>query len=241
MNTPGLLRSPGSVRVVDADLVERCRAGDRSAWRALYERHAPMVYRFVSGFGVPPTERDDVCQEIFLAVYRSLSRFRGDAQLSTWIYRIAGRTAAKIGQRRKLRAVLAALLLREPAPAPSADPSEEASRGLLLDKLLKRLHPRKRLVVVLFEIEGLPIEEIARIADCPTNTVWSRLHHGRLELTKMANKMANKLATKAATRPAAKAAARPATRLTTGAAHQWDGAAADTDADSATGTGEDRT
>jgi len=52
--------------------------------------------------------------------------------------------------------------------------------------MLKRLHPKKRMVLVLFEIEGLPIEEIARVVGCPENTVWSRLHHARAELSKMA-------------------------------------------------------
>jgi RNA polymerase sigma-70 factor (ECF subfamily) len=164
----------------------------------LYDRHAPTVYRFLTGFGIPVAEREDACQEVFLAIYRSLPRFRGEAQLSTWIYRIAGRTAAKLDQRRKLRGVLSALLLREPVQPLAADPSEQAARSVLLERLLQRLHPKKRMVVVLFEIEGLPIDEIARVANCPPNTVWSRLHHGRLELAKMATKLAAKTVAKSA-------------------------------------------
>src|SRR6185369_11188398 len=96
-----------------------------------------------------------------------------------------------------LRGVLAALLMREPAPHPG-DPSEQASRGVILERMLQRLHPKKRMVVVLFEIEGVPIDEIARIASCPPNTVWSRLHHGRMELAKMAARMSGKLKTRTA-------------------------------------------
>src|SRR5262245_58483704 len=110
-----------------------------------------MVYHFLSDFGIPAPEREDTCQEVFLAIYRSLPSFRKEAQLSTWIYRIAGRTAAKLEQRRRLRGVLAALLLREPAPQPN-DPSEQASRGVVLERMLQRLHPKKRMVVVLFEM-----------------------------------------------------------------------------------------
>ena len=58
--------------------------------------------------------------------------------------------------------------------------------------MLDRLHPKKRLVLVLFELEGVPVEEISRIVGCPTNTVWSRLHHARLDLTKLAAKMSKK-------------------------------------------------
>jgi RNA polymerase sigma-70 factor (ECF subfamily) len=175
----------------DGDLVARCREGDRTAWRLLYERHSPTVHRFICALGVPEHEREDACQEVFMAIYRSLGRFRGDARLSTWIYRIAARGANRLVQRRRLNALLSTLLLREPPPAPGPDPSEKTARVHLLDDLLKRLHPKKRMVLVLFEIEGLPIEEIAKIVGCPENTVWSRLHHARSELTKMASRRAS--------------------------------------------------
>lgn len=122
-----------------------------------------------------------------MAVYRSLPSFRGESQLSTWIYRITARTTGKLIQKRRLRTALANLMLSEPTP-PSTDPSEETARSLMLDRMLDRLHPKKRLVLVLFELEGVPVEEIARVAECPINTVWSRLHHARLDLTRMAER-----------------------------------------------------
>jgi len=185
VNTPGLSRLATPSRVSDQELVARCCAGDRSAWRALYERYAALVFRFLAALGVRDPEREDACQDVFLAVYRSLPSFRGEAQLSTWIYRITARTTGKMIQKRKLRSALATTLTQEPAPSPS-DPTEQTARALLLDRMLDKLNPKKRLVLVLFELEGVPVEEIARIADCPTNTVWSRLHHARLDLTKMA-------------------------------------------------------
>lgn len=186
MNTPGLSRLPASTaRVSDGELVARCCSGDRSAWRALYERYAALVFRFLGALGVRDPDREDACQDVFLAVYRSLPSFRGEAQLSTWIYRITARTTGKLIQKRKLRTLLADTLTSQPAPTTS-DPTEHAARSLLLDRMLDRLNPKKRLVLVLFELEGVPVEEIARIAGCPTNTVWSRLHHARLDLTKIA-------------------------------------------------------
>jgi RNA polymerase sigma-70 factor (ECF subfamily) len=183
-------RVPAPVRPTDGELVARCRNGDRGAWRSLYERHMPTVHRFICALGVPEHEREDACQEVFMAIYRSLGRFRGDARLSTWIYRIAARGANRMVQRRRLHALLSSLLLREPPPPAPPDPSEQTARVHLLDNLLQRLHPKKRLVLILFEIEGLPIDEIARIAGCPENTVWSRLHHARTELTKLAKRRA---------------------------------------------------
>ena len=188
MNTPGLSRLPAhNNRISDGELVARCCAGDRGAWRSLYERHSALVFRFLSALGVRDPEREDACQDVFLAVYRSLPSFRGEAQLSTWIYRITARTTGKMIQKRKLRSALTSTLTSEPPPAPP-DPTERAARSLLLDRMLDKLNPKKRLVLVLFELEGVPVEEIARIADCPTNTVWSRLHHARLDLSKMAAK-----------------------------------------------------
>ena len=58
----------------------------------------------------------------------------------------------------------------------------------MLDELVAKLSPKKKLVLVLFEIEGLPIEEVAKIAECPENTAWSRLHYARAELMAMARK-----------------------------------------------------
>jgi RNA polymerase sigma-70 factor (ECF subfamily) len=154
----------------------------------LHDRHAPTVYRFLSALGVPAEEREDACQDVFVAVYRSLDRFRGAARLSTWIYRIAARGAGRAMRRRRMQGLLGTLLMREPPPPPDPDPSERSARLATLDSMLQRLSPKKRLVLVLFEIEELPVDEIARIAGCPENTVWSRLHHARSELTAMARK-----------------------------------------------------
>jgi RNA polymerase sigma-70 factor (ECF subfamily) len=170
------------------EIITRCRAGDTAAWRLLFERYSPVVHRFLAAFGVPTEEREDACQEVFVAVFRSLRRFRGEARLSTWIYRIAARHATRAGRRRRVRSMLATLLVREPPPPAIADPSERSDRLRLLDELVAKLSPKKRLVLVLFEIEGIPIAEVARIAGCPENTAWSRLHYARAELTAMARR-----------------------------------------------------
>jgi RNA polymerase sigma-70 factor (ECF subfamily) len=194
LNTPGILRSVPSGKSAgagpsgDHDILVGCRQGDRAAWRAMHDRYSAIVYRFLAAFGVPPEEREDACQEVFVAVYRSLAHFRGDARLSTWIYRIAARHSARAGRRRRVRSLLSNLLLREPPPPPSPDPSEKSERLRVLDELVGKLSPKKKLVLVLFEIEGLPIEEVAKIAECPENTAWSRLHYARAELMAMARK-----------------------------------------------------
>ena len=180
--------SPWVASKEDADLVNLCRNSDPTAWRKLYDRHAPSVFRFTAALGVPNEEREDAVQDIFIAVYRSLRHFRGEAQLSTWIYRIAARHAIRMGKRRRSREMMRVLMLKE-APSPIPDPAEQRSHVATLDKMLSKLPPKKRAVLVLFEIEGLSAKEISDVVGCPENTVWSRLHHARSELTKVARRM----------------------------------------------------
>lgn len=180
----------------DRDLVALCVSGDSAAWRALYDRHVGQVIRFVSALGVAMADKDDAVQDVFVAVYKSLPSFRGDAQLSTWIYRIAARHVARLASRRRLRDMLSHVLWREMKYEPEArqgyqnalENVERSSELEMLDRMLEKLSPKKRTALVLFEIEGLPVEQVAEIVGCPVNTVWSRLHHARAELTKLATK-----------------------------------------------------
>ena len=174
--------------LADAELVRSCRAGDMTAWRSLYDRYAPLVHRFASALGVPVDEREDAAQDIFIAVYRSLKHFRGEAQLSTWIYRIAARHAIRLGRRRRTRETMRLTMLKE-KPSITIDPSERSTHVATLDRMLAKLPPKKRTVLVLFEIEGLSAKEISDVVGCPENTVWSRLHHARAEMVKAARRM----------------------------------------------------
>jgi DNA-directed RNA polymerase specialized sigma24 family protein len=91
---------------------------------------------------------------------------RADSErLSTWIHRIAARGAGRTVQGRPLQSLVSTMLMREPPTPPAADPSERTARLQLLDELIKRLSPKKRLV--LLNIEERPVEDIAKIAGCP--------------------------------------------------------------------------
>ena len=169
MNTPGILRSvpTGKGGVPDVDILAGCQQGDRVAWRALYDRYSPIVHRFLATFGVPPEEREDACQEVFVGGVPqpgALSR-RGAAVHLDLPDRRAG--ASRASRRRRVRTMLSSLLLREPSPPPAPDASERTERLRMLDELVAKLSPKKRLVLVLFEIEGLPIEEVAQDRGVP--------------------------------------------------------------------------
>jgi RNA polymerase sigma-70 factor (ECF subfamily) len=135
------------------------------------------------------SELDDLVQEVFVIAFRGMAKFRGDARLSTWLYRICVNVA--LG---KLRTKS-----RKPPPVPTAEPIEaEADESTvsplrLLERredvqrvyrALEHLAPKKRVVLVLHEIEGFDIKEIADIVQAPLVTVRTRLHYARKEFFK---------------------------------------------------------
>ena len=174
---------------IDADWVSRCKAGDKLAWRQLYEEHAPLVYRLGRRMGLSDEKTADVCQDVFLRVYRHLGRFRGDSQFSTWLYRITFNEVSRAQREGTVRRTLDALLGRhwqpeqsELSPERRAQASEAA---VVLEEILARMKPKKRAVFVLFELEELGTEEIAEVLGCGPETVKSRLRHARAEFDRL--------------------------------------------------------
>jgi RNA polymerase sigma-70 factor (ECF subfamily) len=171
----------------ERELVRRCLGQDAAAWRALYDRHFSKVMRLVQALGMADAEADDLCQEIFLIIYRHLRSFRGEARLATWIHRLATREAFRHARRRRMRKALVSLLAREqPPPVPRDWSENEAVRRQYLSHLLGRLPPERRLALVLFEIDGRSVDEIADICGCAVNTVWTRIHRARVQLEQIA-------------------------------------------------------
>jgi RNA polymerase sigma-70 factor (ECF subfamily) len=172
---------------LERELVRRCLGRDPLAWRALYDRHFGKVSRLVHALGIADAEADDLCQEIFLIIYRHLRSFRGEARLGTWIHRLATREAFRHARRGRTRRALVQLLARERPPALPRDWAEnEAARRQYLGQLLGRLPPERRLALVLFEIDGRSVDEIADICGCAVNTVWTRIHRARVQLEQIA-------------------------------------------------------
>jgi RNA polymerase sigma-70 factor (ECF subfamily) len=184
---PGPARPPDELTAAaERDLVRQCLACDALAWRTLYDRHHGKVARLVHALGIVDGEADDLCQEIFLIVYRHLRSFRGDARLATWIHRLATREAFRHAKRKRTRRALLEMLSRAERPAVPRDWAEnEAARRRYLNQLLARLPPERRLALVMFEIEGRPVDEIAEVCGCAVNTVWTRIHRARTQLEKL--------------------------------------------------------
>lgn len=171
----------------DAALVERARAGDRAAFEQLYRRHADLVYARLTRIVGPVAERDDLLQEVFLGLHRALPRFRGDAALSTLLYRITANVAYD-HLRRRGRRPLEHADLDELAAVVSADagPDERARRAEELGRVLAaldRVKPKKRIALLLRVVEGLSFDEIGAIVDATADAAKKRAQHGLRELT----------------------------------------------------------
>jgi len=177
----------------DAALVHRAKAGDEIAFGTLMKLHYDRTFRLV--YSVVRHEQDarDVCQEVWLSVWKQLAKFRGDAQFTTWLHPIAVRRS--LDHLRKRRQWFDRFLPLggsagndRPTPEPTA-PSESFAeaddreeRIARVRRALDTLPPKQRAVLALRELEGFSYEEIAAAVKIPSGTVMSRIYHARRSL-----------------------------------------------------------
>jgi RNA polymerase sigma-70 factor (ECF subfamily) len=147
----------------DADLVERFREGHAEAFRELFERHWPGVYRVTARLVDDAMEAEDLTQETFLLALASLGSFRGEARFSTWLHRIAVNVSLAWLRKRRRRGERP--LEEAPEPTSAADPSAAAAdeeMGRALRRAVEDLPPRQR-AVFLLRLDGRPFAEIAEM------------------------------------------------------------------------------
>lgn len=169
-----------------SELVLAAREGDRSAFDELVRRTHAETYTLALRLTGNEEDARDVTQEAYLRAYRGLRRFRGDAQFSTWMYRITSNCAAThLGRRRRHRHEV----LFDDAPVtddnPAVDPQLRAEAGDLRHRLtaaVDRLPARLRAVVVLRDIYDLPHEAIADELGISVSAAKVRLHRARRQL-----------------------------------------------------------
>lgn len=165
-------------------LVDGCRRGERAALHAFYERYRRRVFSLIARI-VGAQDAEELAQEVFLRAFKALPKFRGDAQLSTWMYRLAVNAAlsyATRGQARAKRDLGEEALLALPAEdAPATDPKLRAR----LERALVALPAGYRAVLVLHDVEGLQHEEIAQILGCRVGTSKSQLHKARAKMREL--------------------------------------------------------
>jgi RNA polymerase sigma-70 factor (ECF subfamily) len=172
-----------------ADLVERAKAGDPDALEQIVLMHAPRISGLLVRLLGPRQDLEDLVQNVFLELCRSLPSFRGDSKLSTFIGGITVRIA-----RRAMRPVLwwsrRSPMLAEPissSPSPEQG-SIDRERLRRLHTALERIAPKKRIAFILAELEGMPLEQIAETTGASIDATRARIYHARKELRARADK-----------------------------------------------------
>src|SRR5262245_6577784 len=164
----------------ESKLIEDCAEGDAVAWRKLYRKYYPVAAAFLRKLGVRERDLEDATQDVFLQMYKYLPRFRRQAELSTWLYRLCITQARHARRRTRVTEALLSILSLMPTGLLLSEPafSEDLAKQRIA-QALAALPEGERSVFVLYEMEGLPGKQIAEIVKCPEATVWRRLHYAR--------------------------------------------------------------
>ena len=194
--------SPGSApasRGPERELVERAQRGDRAAFEELVRLHQKRVFAIVSGVLRRREDIEDVAQQVFLKVFLSLRRFNQRSAFSTWLYKVAVNECRDYLRKKRARPLVYEADLSEDAARSMAQESGESSRlefaagsapfdqdarqraerRQLIERLLAELSDEDRMILLMKEVEGFPVEEISEITGLNVNTIKVRLFRAR--------------------------------------------------------------
>jgi RNA polymerase sigma-70 factor, ECF subfamily len=185
----------GTTRILDADaqLVTRCLSGDEEAWEDLVKTHTRRVYSMCLRFVGRENEAQDLTQDVFLRVFKTLSSFRaGEGSFGVWLTRLTRNLLIDNYRRTKLERATDSIedqlgVLEERTALHSRTEGLVAGREAseFLQFALQKLSPELREAVILRDLEELEYKDIAKVLSVPEGTVKSRLNRGRAELARV--------------------------------------------------------
>lgn len=175
----------------DRELLTRHAAGDRAAFGVVVERHRDRLWRVALRTLGNPEDAADAVQDALLSAYRAAGSFRGDAAVTTWLHRITVNACLDLVRRRASRP--SAPLDEETgggedAAAPDLLGARETATEILA--ALRRIGPEQAAAVVLVDIEGFPVAQVAEMLEIPVGTVKSRCARGRARLAELLGHLA---------------------------------------------------
>jgi RNA polymerase sigma-70 factor, ECF subfamily len=170
--------------VHERELVERCRSGDERAFQELVDRHKDLVFALIARTVQDRSRAEDLAQDVFLRIHRGLPYFRGEARLSTWIYRIVANVCLQDHGR---------------VPRTSTIDDERAAQAVSvvdrqftdlevrdrLEKAIARLPPNYRLLIAAHYLQGVQYEELAEALQLPLGTVKTQLYRAKQQLRRL--------------------------------------------------------
>jgi RNA polymerase sigma-70 factor (ECF subfamily) len=183
----------------DAELLAAHVAGDPHAFEEIVRRHRDRLWAVALRTTGEPEEAADALQDALISAFRRAEQFRGDSAVTTWLHRIVVNASLDRLRRRAARPSV-------PLPDEDPDAPRSADRGALADRVdhldrretameieraLAELPAEQRAAVVLVDIEGWPVDDAARMLDCPPGTVKSRCFRGRAKLAQRLEHLRN--------------------------------------------------
>jgi RNA polymerase sigma-70 factor (ECF subfamily) len=167
----------------ERELVERCRRGDEGAFQELVDRYKTLVFALIARTVQDRSRAEDLSQEVFLRIHRGLPYFRGEARLSTWIYRIVANVCAQ-------PPAAAAVSIDHDGSAERATAALDRRFGDLelrdrLEKAIARLAPHYRLLIAAHYLDGVQYEDLAEALMLPLGTVKTHLFRAKQQLRRL--------------------------------------------------------
>jgi len=177
----------------DRDLIEKCRAGDSEAWKTLVEKYSRRIFNIVYQFTSSVEDSEDLTQEIFIKVFRSLNNFDTETAFIPWLIRVSKNYCID-NYRLRRRSKIAkdseqALTMHKDYTYHPFKSLLEKERASFLMKGIQALSVDLRTIVVLRDIQGFNYSEIAEALGIPEGTVKSRINRARIELAQILKKM----------------------------------------------------
>lgn len=178
----------------DKALISLIKSGDREAFNILVKRYEKKVFNILYLQLGPINDLEDLAQEVFIKIFKNINKFRGEAQFSTWLYRIVLNLSYDYKRKNKNIFSLddnidyeSEETFEDIIPTTEEDPEKVLEKLEIQRKIrdtIKSLSKEYQEVLILREFEGLSYEEIAKVLNCPVGTVESRLFRAREELRK---------------------------------------------------------
>jgi RNA polymerase sigma-70 factor (ECF subfamily) len=164
----------------ERQLILQAKEGSHEAFRGLVEMHMKRAYDLAYGFVNDHDDAEDITQEVFVRVYRSIKSFRQDSEFSTWLYRIVTNASLDRLKQRKRRMNRQVPLEESDSMEYAANPgsTESFDSALHIERALHELPTLQRAVVILRHIDGLPTRSVSEILKCSEGTVKTHLHRG---------------------------------------------------------------
>jgi len=185
----------------DRELVRRAQGTDKAAFEELIRRHQHRVFAVAGGILKRREDVEDIAQQVFVKAYFSLKKFDQRAAFTTWLYKITVNECWDLLRKKKVRPLVYESDLSEEQAKQAMNSAEQSSRGpdiserlaarQRVERLLEGLDERDRLMLILKEVEGFSIEEIAEVLELNANTVKVRLFRARRRVVNQARAQGN--------------------------------------------------